>query len=415
MTWPVRLLDELRFRPPQLATPIVAATFAGRPGGRREVRIRTGSTSPSARAAANSRLFAIAPTSQPSASAASAAVCTESGSTTIRPAPPSAARVVPEVGDRGVLGGSEAHGAERIPRARISRLTSCRRGGVPWTHSNTCSNTLRWRVTSTPILHRGTDRPSRDERKEQTVRTYDDLVEVRKGPVPGYGADGPADAPIDVRPEVRLATCPEDGPQQFLWRGRLWQVREIVAHWVEVGAWWLRRPEDASRAFRAGPRAGGLAGDRGARAGRSRLPTTRVSASSTSPSTEPRASGASPAPWTEPRCRPMNVHLPAATHSYLERSAESLREAITCSDVPQRYALAHVVALRATAALLAARAQPMPRRSGAAEERLGPAHRGRPRVHRVGDVLLRRRAEALRSGGRLPTRGDRARGRRPGP
>ena len=55
-----------------------------------------------------------------------------------------------------------------------------------------------------------------------------------------------------------------------------------------------------------------------------------------------------------------NLHLPAATHSYLERSAESLREAITCSDVPQRYALAHVSALRATAALLAARAQPMP-------------------------------------------------------
>ncbi|MCZ4500520.1 MAG: hypothetical protein JWQ74_3075 [Marmoricola sp.] len=56
----------------------------------------------------------------------------------------------------------------------------------------------------------------------------------------------------------------------------------------------------------------------------------------------------------------MNVHLPAATHSYLERSAESLREAITSTDVPQRYALAHVSALRATAALLAARAQPMP-------------------------------------------------------
>ncbi|MFL6105379.1 MAG: SAV_6107 family HEPN domain-containing protein [Marmoricola sp.] len=55
-----------------------------------------------------------------------------------------------------------------------------------------------------------------------------------------------------------------------------------------------------------------------------------------------------------------SVQLPAATHSYLERSAESLREAIVCSDVPQRYALAHVSALRATAALLAAKAQPMP-------------------------------------------------------
>ncbi len=50
--------------------------------------------------------------------------------------------------------------------------------------------------------------------------------------------------------------------------------------------------------------------------------------------------------------------LPAATHSYLERSAESLREAITSGSVPERYAHAHVSALRATAALLAARARP---------------------------------------------------------
>lgn len=55
-----------------------------------------------------------------------------------------------------------------------------------------------------------------------------------------------------------------------------------------------------------------------------------------------------------------DVQLPASTHSYLERSAESLKEAITCTDVPQRYALAHVSALRATAALLAARALPTP-------------------------------------------------------
>jgi len=52
--------------------------------------------------------------------------------------------------------------------------------------------------------------------------------------------------------------------------------------------------------------------------------------------------------------------LPAATHSYLERAADSLREAITASTAPERYAHAHVSALRATAALLAARAQPVP-------------------------------------------------------
>src|SRR5664279_1890652 len=59
--------------------------------------------------------------------------------------------------------------------------------------------------------------------------------------------------------------------------------------------------------------------------------------------------------------------LPAATHAYLERAARSLREAITSSEVPQRYACAHVAALRATAALLAARATPAS----------GPARRGR--------------------------------------
>ncbi len=52
--------------------------------------------------------------------------------------------------------------------------------------------------------------------------------------------------------------------------------------------------------------------------------------------------------------------LPAATHSYLERATDSLREAITSSIAPERYAHAHVSALRATAALLAARAQPVP-------------------------------------------------------
>lgn len=59
--------------------------------------------------------------------------------------------------------------------------------------------------------------------------------------------------------------------------------------------------------------------------------------------------------------------LPAATHSYLERAARSLREAITTSEVTLRYAHAHVAALRTAAALLAARAHPS----------LGPAKRGR--------------------------------------
>ena len=54
--------------------------------------------------------------------------------------------------------------------------------------------------------------------------------------------------------------------------------------------------------------------------------------------------------------------LPATTHSYLARAAESLSEAMAATEVPERYACAHVAALRAAAALLAARAHPAPRR-----------------------------------------------------
>jgi hypothetical protein len=68
--------------------------------------------------------------------------------------------------------------------------------------------------------------------------------------------------------------------------------------------------------------------------------------------------------------------VPAATFAYLERSASSLREAITSTDVGMRYAHAHVAALRATAALLAARARPT----------VGGSRRGR--VQRNAWVLL---------------------------
>jgi hypothetical protein len=57
--------------------------------------------------------------------------------------------------------------------------------------------------------------------------------------------------------------------------------------------------------------------------------------------------------------------LPATTHSYLDRAAESLREAVAAAgphEVAARYAYAHVAALRAAAALLAARARPAPAR-----------------------------------------------------
>ena len=31
---------------------------------------------------------------------------------------------------------------------------------------------------------------------------------------------------------------PVEGPEQFLWKGRLWKVRAVLAQWVETGPWW---------------------------------------------------------------------------------------------------------------------------------------------------------------------------------
>ena len=53
------------------------------------------------------------------------------------------------------------------------------------------------------------------------MRRYADPVEVRQGPV-DEGVDQGA----------------IEGPQQFLWRGRLWKVRAVLAHWVETSPWW---------------------------------------------------------------------------------------------------------------------------------------------------------------------------------
>ena len=54
------------------------------------------------------------------------------------------------------------------------------------------------------------------------------------------------DDPVEVRRR-------DDEPAEFLWRGRFYVVREVLARWVETGAWW-QRPEAHRR------RAGGLAG-----------------------------------------------------------------------------------------------------------------------------------------------------------
>lgn len=50
------------------------------------------------------------------------------------------------------------------------------------------------------------------------MRRYDEAIEVRRGLVQGVEA-----------------------PEQFLWRGQLWRVGAIIAHWVETGPWWEHR------------------------------------------------------------------------------------------------------------------------------------------------------------------------------
>lgn len=53
------------------------------------------------------------------------------------------------------------------------------------------------------------------------MRRYADPVEVRRGHVESASDHGGI-----------------EGPEQFLWRGRLWKVRAVLAHWVETSPWW---------------------------------------------------------------------------------------------------------------------------------------------------------------------------------
>jgi hypothetical protein len=54
-------------------------------------------------------------------------------------------------------------------------------------------------------------------RRRWSMWEFDEAVEVRSGVVDGVEA-----------------------PEQFLWRGRLWRVCSVQAHWTETAAWWER-------------------------------------------------------------------------------------------------------------------------------------------------------------------------------
>src|SRR3546814_9390062 len=46
-------------------------------------------------------------------------------------------------------------------------------------------------------------------------------------------------SPVEVRRGmVGQGDRQVEAPEQFLWRGTLRKVREVVAHWVETGPWW---------------------------------------------------------------------------------------------------------------------------------------------------------------------------------
>jgi hypothetical protein len=49
---------------------------------------------------------------------------------------------------------------------------------------------------------------------------------------------------VDVRRDIPAAPAGPAHPEQFLWRGRLYVVRSVLAHWVEIGAWWRARSPD---------------------------------------------------------------------------------------------------------------------------------------------------------------------------
>lgn len=45
------------------------------------------------------------------------------------------------------------------------------------------------------------------------------------------------DEAVEVRSDVVDGV---ETPEQFLWRGRLWRVCSVQAHWTETAAWWER-------------------------------------------------------------------------------------------------------------------------------------------------------------------------------
>jgi len=61
------------------------------------------------------------------------------------------------------------------------------------------------------------------------VRRYEEPIEVRSGEGGGGGIALAGD----------IDSVPDSSPSAFLWRGRLYVVRDVIGHWRERKAWWL--------------------------------------------------------------------------------------------------------------------------------------------------------------------------------
>jgi hypothetical protein len=92
------------------------------------------------------------------------------------------------------------------------------------------------------------------------MRTYGDPVDVRvaRPVLPALLPD--LEDPDDVESPGSWLPEPDPfdaAPEQFLWRGRLYVVTAVLAHWVELGAWWVgaaraSRPRSETPAVFAG-------------------------------------------------------------------------------------------------------------------------------------------------------------------
>ena len=97
------------------------------------------------------------------------------------------------------------------------------------------------------------------------MRTYGEAIDVRTGADPLSGSDAPA---------------------QFLWRGRLYLVRDVLAHWVELGTWWSVRGPRAPRAGSTTRSTAGRSGGAGS-AATSRPSAPAAPAARAAPSPQP--------------------------------------------------------------------------------------------------------------------------------